>query len=253
MNRQVAERPAADGFPRYELTAWSAEYGLTAGITAAEVDLGLWTDAPVSGVMQRWREFRRAQPGFDTVVLAHQVHGTAVLRHDTARGWQIHDGADGHVTTGRGVLLTVTVADCIPVYVAAPGHGAVALLHAGWRGTAGGILGRGLATLMQAAGCGPEALVVHAGVGICGACYEVGAEVVEACGSRAEGEGPWHVDLRSRLEAEAASLGVARITVSPWCTVHDAPRFHSHRASNGRAGRMVAYLGIPIDGPPPPG
>lgn len=245
---QATERPAAGGFPRYELAEWRAAHGLTAGITSAEADLGLWTAKPVGDVMERWREFRRAHAGFESTVLAHQVHGSTVLRHDGPRGWQIHDGADGHVTTVAGALLTVTVADCVPVYLAAPAYGAVALLHAGWRGTAAGILGRGTAMLREAAGCGPEAIVAHLGVAICGDCYEVGAEVVEGCGGVAEGTGPWHVDLRSKLAGQAAELGIERVTVSPWCTAHDHGRFHSHRASGGLAGRMVAYLGVPIDG-----
>jgi hypothetical protein len=253
MSRRAAERPAESGFPRYELVEWRAEHGLVAGITSADVDLGLWTDAPVAGVMQRWREFREALPGFDATVLAHQVHGTAVLRHETARGWQIHDGADGHVTPAAGVLLTVTVADCVPVYLAAPAYGAIALLHAGWRGTAAGILRRGVALLEEAAGCGPDAIVAHMGVAICGDCYEVGSEVARACGGASQGDGPWHVDLRGRLLAEAAEVGIERATASPWCTVHDEGRFHSHRGAGGRAGRMVAYLGVPIDGVVPPG
>lgn len=253
MSRPVPERRAESGFPRYELSHWRTEHGLVAGITSADADLGLWTDAPVAGVMQRWRDFRGAIPGFDATVLAHQVHGTTVLRHDTVRGWQIHDGADGHLTTAAGVLLTVTVADCVPVYLAAPAGGAVALLHAGWRGTAGGILRRGVLLLREAASCGPEAIVAHLGVAICGACYEVGAEVAEACGGAPRGDGPWHVDLRARLLAEAAELGVGRVTASGWCTAHDAGRFHSHRGSGGRAGRMVAYLGVPIDGVLPAG
>jgi copper oxidase (laccase) domain-containing protein len=56
------------------------------------------------------------------------------------------------------------------------------------------------------------------------------------------------VDLRARLAEEAAAAGLERFTVSPWCTVHDEGRFHSHRGSGGSAGRMVAYLGVPIDG-----
>ena len=253
MNRLLTEQPAENGFPRYELTEWAAEYGLVAGITPAELDMGLWTASPVGEVMARWREFRSGDPRFRTTVLAHQVHGARVLRHDAPRGWQIHDGADGHVTAAPGVLLTVTVADCVPVYLAVPGRGAVALLHAGWRGTAGGILTEGIELLQEAAGCGPADVVMHAGIAICGDCYEVGQEVVEACGGEASGDGPWHVDLRSRLAAEAEAAGVGTLTVSSWCTAHDAGRFHSHRASSGRAGRMVAYVGIPIDAAGPPG
>lgn len=240
----ATEQPVSGGLPRYELAEWRG-YGLVAGITSAEVDLGLWTRSPVGEVMERWRELRRTDPRFHATVLAHQVHGTTVVRHRDPCGWQIHDGADGHVTAAPGVLLTVTVADCIPVYLAAPDHGAVALLHAGWRGTAGGILSRGAALLEEVAGCSAAEVVAHLGVGICGDCYEVGDEVVRACGLDASGDGPWHVDLRDRLEREARSLGIEQVTSSSWCTVHHAGRFHSHRGSGGAAGRMVAYLGIP--------
>ena len=99
--------------------------------------------------MSRWRAFRRAHAGFDAVVLGHQVHGIEVEGVGPARGWVQIEGVDGWVTTSPGVLLTVTVADCIPVYLVVPGRG-VALLHAGWRGTAGGILKVGLTRLVQA-------------------------------------------------------------------------------------------------------
>ncbi len=204
----LTEQPASGGFPRYELAEWSEAHGLVAGITSADADLGLWTRRPVGDVMAAWRRFRESHAAFEATVLAHQVHGAAVLRHDAPAGWQIHDGADGHVTARRGVLLAVTVADCIPVYLAAPAHGVVALLHAGWRGTAAGILTRGAEIVMETAACGPGGLVAHLGVGICGGCYEVGADVVRACGGEADGEGPWHVDLRYRLAAEAAARGI---------------------------------------------
>src|SRR6266850_6820844 len=85
------------------------------------------------------------RPRFPGVILAHQVHGTTVQWHPAASdGWLIVDGVDGHATGARGLLLTVTVADCIPVYLVAPQKQVVALLHAGWRGTAAGILNRGV-------------------------------------------------------------------------------------------------------------
>jgi copper oxidase (laccase) domain-containing protein len=129
------------------------------------------------------------------------------------------------------------------VYLVAPGRG-IALLHAGWRGAAGHILARGLERLRSAVGSRSE-IVVHCGVGICGACYEVGSEVMVGCGMPAEGKGPWHLDLRSCLAEEAVGLGVKAVTNSSWCTAHDRPTFFSHRASGGTDGRMVAYLGMP--------
>ena len=125
------------------------------------------------------------------------------------------------------------------------GRRGAALLHAGWRGAAGGILRRGLEQLLTVSGAAPADVLMHCGVGICGACYEVGAEVMLGCGLPADGPGPWHLDLRQHLAREAGQLGVPAGTRSGWCTAHDRPSFYSYRASGGTDGRMVAYLGIP--------
>jgi len=235
--------------PLYDLPDWRS-HGIVAGITGRGAepgrgfDLGLWTDAPVGEVMSRWRAFRGAHHGFDAVVLGNQVHGTVVETVGPARGWIHLEGVDGWVTTTPGVLLTVTVADCIPVYLMVPGRG-VALLHAGWRGTAGGILAGGLARLTSATGSVHSDVVMHLGVGICGPCYEVGSEVMAGCGVPAAGPGPWHLDLREQLAAAGRRLGLERISSSGWCSAHDRSSFYSHRASRGADGRMVAYLGVP--------
>lgn len=235
--------------PRYELAGWR-EQGIVAGITGRGdgegrgFDLGLWTAEPVGEVMARWRAFRAALPGADAVVLGNQVHGAEVMTVGSARGWLQVEGIDGWVTTTPGTYLAVTVADCIPVYLAVPARG-VALLHAGWRGTAAGILTVGLEQLLRASGADPADVLMHCGIGICGPCYEVGSEVMAGCGVPHVGPGPWHLDLRDVLAGHAADLGVGRITVSSWCSAHDQPSFYSHRASRGTDGRMVAYLGIP--------
>jgi polyphenol oxidase len=246
----LVEEPVPGPVPRFELAAWREELGLTAGITGRGsgegrgFDLGLWSDAPVGGVMGRWREFRQALEGFDAVVLGNQIHGVEVMTAGAGRGWTQVEGVDGWVTTSAGVLLAVTVADCIPVYLAAPRRG-VALLHAGWRGTAGGILARGAEQLAAVAGVPVADIVMHCGVGICGPCYEVGREVMEGCGAPAAGDGPWHLDLRARLTEQADAIGITQVTQSRWCSAHDRSRFYSHRASRGSDGRMVAYLGLP--------
>ncbi len=246
----LREAESESGVPRVELPGWAERFGVTAGITtrgseaAQPFDLGLWGSAPVGAVMARWRAFRRSHAGFGGVVLAHQVHGPRVLWHDRLDGWLQLEGADGHATRARGLLLTVTVADCVPVYLVDPRRGALALLHAGWRGTAAGILRAGVELLRERAGTDPRDVVMHAGVGICGACYEVGSEVLTALGLPAAGNGPCHVDLRERLLAQARWLGIGEATRSEWCTAHDRERFFSHRASGGADGRMVAYLGF---------
>ena len=246
---EISEVLTPGAIPRYEVPGWREEYRVVAGITGrgAETergfDLGLWSREPVGEVMSRWLAFRRAMSGFSTVALGNQVHGTELMSLNSGRGWIYVDGIDGWITTTPGTLLTVTIADCIPVYLVAPDRG-VALLHAGWRGTAGGILRRGVEELRAATGLPPTDFVMHCGVGICGACYEVGAEVMQGCGGPAEGEGPWKLDLRSTLMEQGRILGLTRMTTSSWCSAHDRAEFYSHRASRGSDGRMVAYIGM---------
>jgi hypothetical protein len=245
----LSEAQLPGPIPRYELTAWRSRHGIVAGITGREFDLGLWTGQPVGEVMGRWRALRAAEPGFSTTVLGNQVHATEVAGPIEGTGWIQLDGVDGHVTATPGVMLTVTVADCIPVYLLQPRQPAVALLHSGWRGTAGGILERGVERLLEVGGGVPSDIVMHCGVGICGDCYEVGSEVMTGCGRPAEGAGPWHLDLRQLLAERAGDIGIQQVSVSPWCSGHDAGRFYSHRRSRGGDGRMVAYLGIPARNP----
>jgi YfiH family protein len=232
-----------------ELAEWSERFGTVAGVTTRGhgFSLGLWSDESVGQVMTRWRAFRAAfQPRFSTLLLSHQVHGTRVAWHEQhADGWLILDGIDGHVTGGRGVLLAVTVADCIPVYLAVPEKGVVGLLHAGWRGAAAGILERALEVVKRQAFARAADVVMHCGVGICGSCYEVGPEVLTRFGGPADA-GPQRLDLRAVLVDQGRRLGVTDISASPWCSAHDHDRFFSHRASGGRDGRMVAYVGRPL-------
>jgi YfiH family protein len=234
---------------RFEIPGWRERYGVTAGITGRGseqgrgFDLGLWSAQPVGEVMNRWLAFRRELADFKAVVLGNQVHGVEVMQVDGGEGWIQVERIDGWITTTPGILLTVTIADCVPVYLVAPGR-AVALLHAGWKGTAGGILPCGLEKFLAAGNCTLSDVVMHCGVGICGDCYEVGSEVMTGCGVPAPGPGPWHLDLRDRLVEQARDLGLVQVTTSPWCSSHDRSSFYSHRGSRGTDGRMVAYIGM---------
>lgn len=248
--RLVREVRLPGEVPRYEVPGWREQYGVVAGITGRGegggrgFDLGLWTDAPVGDVMTRWRAFRRAEPGFRATILGNQVHKTDVAWHADGAGWVQIEGVDGHATATPGLLLTVTVADCIPLYLVDPVARAIALLHSGWRGTAGGILERGVEVLVDRAKARVENIVLHCGISICGPCYEVGCEVMAGCGLPAEGAGPWHADLRAVVAERARKLGLSTISTSQFCSAHDRALFYSHRASGGSDGRMVAYLGI---------
>ena len=177
MATAVRETPVPGDVPRMAVPVWEERFGVVAGITVRGegdpgFDLGLWGAGPSGEAMARWRAFRRADPRFPAHRMAHQCHGARVLFHGGAdEGWLIADGADGHVTATPGVLLTVTVADCIPIYLVDPVARAVALLHSGWRGTAARILEQGLEVMAERVpGFSVDNLVMHGGVGICGDC-----------------------------------------------------------------------------------
>jgi YfiH family protein len=178
--------------------------------------------------------------GVAAVRASRQVHGRRVTWHPgEVRGAEVAEDGDGHATAVRGLALLVTVADCVPVYLAGRAGEAVGILHAGWRGVAAGILARGVQVLGERAGLSPDDLVMHCGVSICGDCYEVGPEVHEALGT---GNRRGTIDLRGVLSAQASQLGIGAVTVSPWCSAHDGDRFVSYRASGGQCGRMGSYI-----------
>ncbi len=251
--RALGEQRVADPvIPRAELAEWRERFGLVAGLTMRGANggfsLGFATEEPVGQVMNRWRSFLHAmRPAFLGVQAAPQVHSARVTWHEqVGPGLHLADPCDGHATAQRGLLLAVTVADCIPVYLVA-GPRMFALLHAGWRGIAEGVLERGVALLAERSGVAPGRMAMHLGVGICGDCYEVGPEVVKALEGRRVRR-PTQLDLRDVLVGRADRLGVGEITRSPLCTSCNRDEFFTHRGSSGRDGRMVAYLGRPLDG-----
>jgi len=169
------------------------------------------------------------------------VHGTRVIRHGVDwAGWLRADAADGLMSSGSGYALAVSVADCVPVFVAHP-NGAMFLLHAGWRGTAGGILAEGVAALRELR-LDPSDLRMVLGPAICGRCYEVQPDVFAQLTGRTT-SGPATVDLRAILANQARALGVHDIALSQSCTRCDNDRFFSHRA--GDTGRQLGVIVSP--------
>jgi hypothetical protein len=228
--------------PPYAVIDDFADFGVRALVTTrAAGSFSLTGDDPIGTVLGRWQALRESLgvaghgSRFATAV---QVHGVRVIWHQPGwEGWLRIDAADGHCADQRGTGLGVSVADCVPVFLAHP-TGVVGLLHAGWRGTASRILPATLASFATR-GLAASDVRVHIGPAICGSCYEVGPDVYEQLTSRPV-MAPTRVDLRGLLADQAHESGVRAMTVSPWCTRCDNGMFFSHRA--GDAGRQVAAL-----------
>ena len=227
---------------RLELNGASVLYtGREGGVSDgpyAELNLGLRTDDDPEAVSANY-DLLAVQTGIprNNFALGHQVHGIEVRAHreppsdaDRARD------ADGQATRVEGVAPIVLVADCLPVALSS-GDG-VAMLHAGWRGLAGGIVERGVAVLRGLGARGELHAAIGPGAGPC--CYEAGDEVHAAIG-HSVGR---NVDLKAAAAERLRAAGVSRIEDVGICTIHDE-RYYSHRRSGGVTGRQagVVWLG----------
>ena len=180
-----------------------------------------------------------ALAGAGALARGRQVHGATVTRIRSLEDRTTEEApaeADGQATSARGLAVMVVSADCLPVAVA--GDGAVAMLHAGWRGLAAGVLEEGVRAVRELAGPGPLSALIGPGAGPC--CYEVGPEVHEALSVPREHT---HIDLPSVARSRLLAAGVQDVQTVQLCTICD-PRFYSHRREGARAGRQagIAWL-----------
>lgn len=227
----------------HEVAPGFESFGVEAFTTTRQAgSFALASAEPASVVFGRWQSLMEwLAPRATRLATAHQVHGDRVLVHGPDwDGWLRATSADGHFTRVRGTAMAVSLADCVPVFMA-HSSGAAAVLHSGWRGTVARIVDRGVAAF-RAEGCAPGDLLVHLGPAICGECYVVGPDVYAQLTGRTV-DVPTAVDLRAIIAAQARAAGVRQVTTSEWCTRCHNTRFFSHRAGDdGRQLGVVALL-----------
>ncbi len=225
--------------------------GCSVGATAS-LNLAVRGGDPPSSVAENWRRVvASVRPDLDVsrLALLHQVHGADVVRVDAPSGpLAVVAEADGAVTIRRDVVLAVRVADCVPILLAAPGG--VGVAHAGWRGTASGVLAATVRALCDASGASPGQVRVAIGPCIGAARYEVGDEVVAgivasgvppSCFVTMGPRGRPHVDLVAAVRWQAAALGVAGVEVVAGDTSVD-PDLYSHRRDGPETGRFAGVV-----------
>jgi YfiH family protein len=177
-----------------------------------------------------------------------QVHGIDVVDFDgddAAAAPTAVPRGDAAVTRRAGVVLTVRVADCMPVLFANRDGGVVGIAHAGWRGLSHGILERTL----DAMRCDARDVRAWLGPVIGPTAFEVGADVHDAFVARDEGAraafaprrpGKWLADLDMLARRRQLRAGARAITGGGLCTYGDPGRFFSYRRE-GATGRMAAF------------
>ena len=193
---------------------------------------------------------------------SEQVHEATiqrVTRTDAGKGSADLNTAvsetDGLYTFDTNLLLTSLYADCVPLYFFAPDAGAVGLAHAGWRGTVKGIATKMVHQWIKE-GISQEEIKVAIGPSISKKMYEVDKKVIkeiQSCLPKNVDCLPYQelsnekylLDLREVNKILLIQEGIkpSNILVSNICTSLDEQMF-SHRAENGKTGRMMSFIGL---------
>jgi hypothetical protein len=180
----------------------------------------------------------------------HQVHGPVVVRVRRGEAFDTAVKADALVSDDPSRVMSVRVADCVPVLIASSAGDRVAAIHAGWRGV---IAGAAVAALRELAGDAAETDFVAA-VGPCIGydAFQVGQDVLQEFARvfgpdapcRPAGAGKGYVDLRQAVRRQLIDAGIPgqQIDMTDRCTYRDRDEFYSHRRDNGVTGRMAAVI-----------
>ncbi|HXY72448.1 MAG TPA: peptidoglycan editing factor PgeF [Actinomycetota bacterium] len=238
----VSRRMESDGF----LVAFTGREGGVSADPFASLNLGLRSGDDPADVARNRRRVADAL-GVGAFACVRQVHGARVVRAGKARaGAGFEDpatalgDADAIVTTTAGVALAVLAADCVPVALADARSGRVAVVHAGWRGIAAGVIGEALKHF-------PEPADVRAAIGpaICVDHYEVGEDVAFSVSAAIDGGAvtrragdALHLDLPASIARALKAAGVRNTERAEECTVDLPARFFSHRRDGERTGRQ---------------
>lgn len=186
----------------------------------------------------------------NTIYLPIQKHTDKVTVLDFDRDPKI---ADAVVTHRSDVVIGIQVADCVPILLYDPRKRVVGAVHAGWRGTAGGILKKTVETMAERFFSSPADILVAVGPSIKWCCYEVGPEVIEAVAAVTEGEDyfmkkgeKYCLDLATanRLQAGAAGVPEQNVWVSEECTFCLPDLYFSYRYAKGSTGRQGGFIGL---------
>jgi len=239
---------------------------LSGHFSGCAVHLFTTRDVDLRGPLARdgWREVA-ASVGVDAarLVRLEQVHGTASVAVRAGDGYRVADDegngprADIVMTDDPTVAVSVQVADCVPMLLADRRTGAVAAVHAGWRGTAARAALEALAAMRANFGTRARDLIAAIGPSIGPCCYQVGSDVLDAflrAGSSDAEVGRW---FGRTPKGDGLTLDVARANIDQlrsggippnsidacgFCTACHPALFHSYRRDGAGTGRLAAVI-----------
>ncbi len=220
-------------------------------------------DSPLNITENRERLARMLYVDIDRFIIPHQTHGTEVMTIDAhflaldhAAALELLYGVDATITREKDVFLCITTADCVPLLLYDREKGVIAAIHAGWRGSVGGIVEKTVARMQQRFGSSPADLIAAIGPAINQSHYEVGDEVIRQFQNRGfdlsdttlffqkSADSKYHIDLKELNRRELIRLGVEedKIEKSNLCTYERGDLFFSARRQTIHSGRMLTGI-----------
>jgi YfiH family protein len=222
-------------------------------------NLALHTGDQPEIVVKRRRQFLNSWGlSLEKLVAANQAHGvqTQVVEAGMAGAGAAElatafPETDALITEVPGLILAVFTADCLPIFLYDPDRPAVAVVHAGWRGTLDRIVERTVMKMVKQFQTTPERLWAALGPAICGRCFQVKSDLAELFAKadsravQADANG-YYVDLAGFNARLLACCGVApeKITQSAPCTSCNRDTFFSYRAEGQTKGRMMGIISL---------
>ncbi len=227
------------------------EGGISHGNGLDTLDLGMGAEEDVK---ENRRRFASAfGSDISNMFSAKQIHSN-IVEIVTQKDLGRHFECDGFVTNEKDLLLTVKVADCVPILLY-DDSGVIGAVHAGWRGTVSGIAVNAVKKMLL---LGASAENIKAAIGPCihSCCYEVDIPFINAVKeaeygsellrfiSPAEADGKFYADLPSMNRHLLLSVGIPseNVNVCESCTSCHSDVFFSHRASHGKRGLMMGGI-----------
>jgi YfiH family protein len=192
----------------------------------------------------------------DKLVTVQQVHGTDILVIDEPNDDVSHFlgiESDAIITNQPGIMIGVCVADCVPILLHDAEKRVIAVVHAGWQGTAGKLVAKTVAGMKTLFGSQPEHIQAAIGPCIGQCCYEVDAPVKKvfeqngfdwSCYTKQKEGLHWSLDLAAANRDLLIHNGVpeAHIHRADMCVCCQRDLFFSYRRDGGETGRQMGFI-----------
>jgi YfiH family protein len=200
-------------------------------------------------LQNRSKYFDKLGININNVVSTNLIHGTNIVVVDEKDKGKIILNTDGLITAKQNIFLTVTVADCAPIYFFDEKKNIVGLAHAGWRGIVKNISKSLIEKMTSEFGSNPTDISVHIGPHLQKCHFEIKDDIVSEFDNDfiLKEDGVIKVDLLSMLKQQLLSLGVKseNISSSDECTYCNRDKYFSYRRDKpNKVQSMIAYIGM---------